>query len=622
MVDDGTTFEIDLPVTGKERIDAASLSLDVLAAKLDSAKLAVSSTSAAVKAGESSYRSTEASANAVSKALERIGLKADEQGAKLAKAQAAGDEKGANRAAVALERLAERHAEVAEKSDVLKAKMLAEAAALDKLKGIADKASDAHSKLAKATEQKKKGPAESEDPEYERIARGLRKIGGPVAEAGEKVANLGSAFGKLRSGLGSTSGAILGATALTVALAVAALAAAAAVAELTVKTALWAIGLADANRQSSLLAQGMAQSVKGGIALNAEVKALARVLPLSNEELSSMAKGFAQAGYRGQDLSNALKASATWAARLKFGPDFAKEMLSLDEQSKILHANLAATFGGLKIEGLLEALQKMIALLDDSTESGQAIKVVFESFFQPMIDGAVDAQYKVERFFLNLEILALRALISIKPYGSEIKTVVEVLIAGAAAIVAVVVVAFGLLAAAALAVVAAFGLLVAAGYGLTNELLSFASVGKDMVLGIAKGITDAGGAVWDALKGVVSGAVDSVEKFLGIHSPSLVFAEIGMQTGAGMAQGVDRSAPGVQDAYSGLVAPPAPPSGATGSTSSGSSVSGVKLENVQFIFNGVQGAEEAESRFSTLLTRLLEGDAAQLGAMQTTPAPA
>lgn len=616
MADDGTTFEIDLPVSGHERIDAASLSLDVLAVKLESASAAVASTSAAVKAGSAAYRATEESANAVSKALERIGVRADEQSAKLAKAQAAGDEKGANRAAFALERLAERHAEVSEKSDALKVKMLAEAAALDKLRGIADKAADAQSKLAKATEQKKKGPAEGDDPEYEKIARGLRKIGGPVADVGHKVADLGSAFSKLRGGLGSASGAIVGATALTVAFAVSVLAAAAAVTATTVKIALWSVGLADANRQSSLLAQGMMRSVKGGIELNAEVKALARTLPLSTEELSSMAQGFAYAGYRGQSLANAIKASATWAARLKFGPDFEREMLSLDEQSKVLHANLAATFGGLKIEGLLGALQKMIALLDDSTESGQAIKVVFESFFQPLIDGAADAQYKVERFFINLEIMALRALIAVKPYGSEIKDVLEILLAGAAAIVSVVVVAFGFLAAAVLAVVAAFGALVAVGYGLTNEIAQFASIGKDMVLGIAKGIADAGGAVWDALKGVVSGAIDHVENFLGIHSPSLVFAEIGLQTGAGMAQGIDRSSTGVQDAYSGLVAPPAAPAGASGSMSSTSS--GIKLENVQFVFNGVQGAEEAESRFSSLLTRLLEGDAAQLGAMQTT----
>jgi hypothetical protein len=288
MADDGTTFEIDLPVSGHERIDAASLSLDVLAVKLESASAAVASTSAAVKAGSAAYRATEASANAVSKALERIGLKADEQSAKLAKAQAAGDEKGANRAAVALERLAARHAEVSEKSDALKVKMLAEAAAIDKLRGIAD--------------------------------------------VGHKVADLGSAFSKLRGGLGSASGAIVGATALTVAFAVSVLAVAAAVAATTVKIALWSVGLADANRQSSLLAQGMMRSVKGGIELNAEVKALARTLPLSTEELSSMAQGFAYAGYRGQSLANALKASATWAARLKFGPDFEREMLSLDEK--------------------------------------------------------------------------------------------------------------------------------------------------------------------------------------------------------------------------------------------------------------------------------------------------
>ena len=61
-------------------------------------------------------------------------------------------------------------------------------------------------------------------------------------------------------------------------------------------------------------------------------------------------------------------------------------MLGLDEQSKIFHANLVSIFGGLKIEGLLTALQKLLSIFDLNQASGRALKVVFESLFQPIID--------------------------------------------------------------------------------------------------------------------------------------------------------------------------------------------------------------------------------------------
>jgi hypothetical protein len=246
----------------------------------------------------------------------------------------------------------------------------------------------------------------------------LRKLGGPLAEVGEHVSKVGSGFEKLQKAFGSSAGVIVGLTTVAVALVAAIVASGVAAAAALVHITAWAVGLADANRNASLLAQGMVQSVKGGEQLSASLRAMTRTLPVSNDELASLAKNFAYAGYRGKDLSNAVEQAARWSARLKFGPDYMKAMLSLDEQSKVFKANMSSVFGGLKIDGLLEALQRMIALFDDTTESGHAIKVVFESIFQPLVDGAVGAQYKVEAFFLQLEIWALKTLIALKPYGS------------------------------------------------------------------------------------------------------------------------------------------------------------------------------------------------------------
>jgi hypothetical protein len=51
--------------------------------------------------------------------------------------------------------------------------------------------------------------------------------------------------------------------------------------------------------------------------------------------------------------------------------------------------------------------------------------------------------------------------------------------------------------------------------------------------------------VWNALKETVSGAIDKVEKLLGIRSPSRVFFGIGAHTSAGMAGGIAAGGPAV-----------------------------------------------------------------------------
>jgi len=45
----------------------------------------------------------------------------------------------------------------------------------------------------------------------------------------------------------------------------------------------------------------------------------------------------------------------------------------------------------------------------------------------------------------------------------------------------------------------------------------------------------------------------------------------------------------------------------------GGRTSTLDLSGATFVFQGVAGAEDAEERFGALLTRLLEGDVAQLG---------
>ncbi len=568
MSNDGTTFEIDLPVVGQAGIDAATRSMDMLQDRLDAA-------TKAVKAQSDSYKQAEQIADKAAKAYERLAIAADTKG---------GD-------------WVARAAEAKKQADLAKAAIEGEALALDKLRASASKAE---------TELKKFKDAQAEAKEKAgKLESGLRSLGGgAAADTIDKVTTLKTGIADLSKVMGPV-GVLATAVSIGVFLvAAAAVAAAVSITALTLKIAEWAISMADAQRSAILLASGgFVQSTKAGKELYDTVGALTKRFPLTREELTATAKSLAYYGLKGKDLTTALERSATWAARMKFGPDFEKQMLALPEQSKVFQQNLLGVFGGLKIDPLLKALQLMVSLFDESTASGNAIKVVFESIFQPMIDKVADSKYKIERFFILLEIWAIEALTALKPYYSTIYKLGETLLVVAGIVTGVLVSAF-LLGALAVA-------------SLILQMRQLFDFGKDIVTGLANGIKAAGGAVVDAITGVVMDAVNAAKKLLHIASPSKVFAEIGMQTGAGMEQGVERSSAGVQDAMANMVSPPtaagepkaAPDAGSTSASKSGANISGNT-----FVFHGVQGAEDAESKFGALLTRLLEGDATQLGA--------
>lgn len=65
------------------------------------------------------------------------------------------------------------------------------------------------------------------------------------------------------------------------------------------------------------------------------------------------------------------------------------------------------------------------------------------------------------------------------------------------------------------------------------------SVGKNIISGIANGLRNAGGALWDAVKGVLGSFKDKVLSFFGIHSPSRWGVYVGEMIDEGLAGGLD-----------------------------------------------------------------------------------
>ncbi len=78
------------------------------------------------------------------------------------------------------------------------------------------------------------------------------------------------------------------------------------------------------------------------------------------------------------------------------------------------------------------------------------------------------------------------------------------------------------------------------------------NAGKDLIKGMINGVKSMVGSLDDTIKGAASGAVNSMKKALGIHSPSRVFAEIGTNVGQGLVQGIKSQYNAVQTSLDGL----------------------------------------------------------------------
>lgn len=641
-----TSFEIGIGVQATGLSGAAS-ACDELAKKLTSAGDAATKAAELVSAGEAAYRRAEAAALGSAKAVEKNAIKLKDLQAAQEKAMNSGDEAKFWRTAAAIEALSQKQSAAVTHASAMAKAFDNEASKLDGLRQSAGGAAQNVAKLkaeqAKLAEAEKKSAAETKAAadasakqaaaanlaatgtgKLNEAAEGFGKLGGPVGMLGQKVLGTAEGVGKMFSsmGAGKAIAAITAVGVVGLVVAIAALAVAAATA--LVKVAAWAIGLGDANRSAALLSAGIAGTVKGGAELESKLDSLQNKFPQSREELQGMAGDLAKTGLKGKALTDALEDAAEKAARVKFGPDFAKQVNALPNLSKRFQQNIAGIFGGLELDGLLKGLGDLVNMFDKNTATGKAIKVVFESLFQPAIDGVSGFIPKVISAFIQFEIWVLKAMIAIKPFGSTLQLIgVGIVAMGAMAIAPLVAIAAGLAAMAATAVVAVKGFkdLYDGGKAAYDKLkaMSFSEIGTMLIDGLVSGITGGVDKVVKAVSGVADSAIGAAKSVLGIASPSKVFAQIGGFTAEGMAGGVDEGSAEVKGALETMVSPPevmgggsAPVAAAPSGSAQGGK--GFDFTGAQFTFNGVKDASDATTMFGEMLTRFIEGDAAQLGA--------
>lgn len=400
-------------------------------------------------------------------------------------------------------------------------------------------------------------------------------------------------------------------------------------------TQLYKMGLRGKNLDAAL--EGMA--IKGAVVGDEGAKAFAH-----------WAAGANLAGKSVQRLTDDVKA--------RFGGVAAKQLLDLDVQMRMLHENTAALFDDLAIEPFLKGLSSITQLVSANTRSGQALKAIFTTIFQPMIDAMTASAPVIKRFFQGMIIGALLVAIAIvrvrnwwrQAFGTgssvkgdtlAMKAALYVGIAALGVLGAAIVGTFALLVGALVfaapfiwAAVVAVGALaiqglilaapfilaaiaiaavIAAAYQLYQlwKEIDWTALGTSIVEGIVDGIKS--GAKWliDTVSELGTSALGALKETLSISSPSKAFARLGLAIPQGLAAGVEAGAPEAGSAVSGLVdVPVAPGGGARG----GSTVT-VEVGGIVIHASSEQQASDLATDVERALVPVLERVAIQLGAM-------
>ena len=498
----------------------------------------------------------------------------------------------------------------------------------------------------------------------------LGDVGGPLGEFGERLLYPAQAFVDLNEWFGTTvaAGVVLGVGLAAVAAAVVVLTAAMVAG--AAAAAAYGVQLADANRKAELAQQAIEAHEPAIKAVSAAYPRLTETTGLATDQLNDLARSLDAAGVSAADMPRALRAVATAEAALgqggaasfiadlksgkqsvdelaaatqeKFGGIVARQMLGLESQSARLKREIGETFGGLEIEPVLTGFRTLIDLFDQNTESGRFLKATFEGLFQPIIDQAQNAAYAIEAFFLGIAIGAVRVYNGLRPAIDAITEMLGIdtseweledtlagitrageLLAGTVGVVLVgallaAAVVFRSLSASLASAFAQFAVVKAVVETVAASVLRFQNLGTQIVVGLVRGITSAGGQVADALGGVVNSAIATAKAKLGIASPSKVFAKIGGQTAEGFAAGVDAGAGDADDAMAALVSPTPALRGAAPDAELGGASAGGRTVVIESLTIGDSPvARETWNDFRALLLETLEADTLQIAGAES-----
>lgn len=490
----------------------------------------------------------------------------------------------------------------------------------------------------------------------------IGKISGPADKALKSFTNIKKSAGRLTSSMGASSAAMLGMSVGLAAIGVAAVLAAVKIGILAVKLTHHAFKTAAATIQSDNLRAGLTGSAEAAKALGDMISRVSQKSPQTTAEIADLSKKLWESGLRGTELEEALLEASHEAAGLGKNPApevLAARMQDLDVITAKFGDNMRDLFSGARTKDaaskLLGSMSRVGGLLSQSSIEGRGLRAALEGVTTPIMSGLTKLEPYAKAVFRGLVIGALDIAIAVVKAGKAIGAMIPegaaddidgvetamqaakiaayvlagaiglLLVVGAALVVTTFLAMIPLILlvaviAAAIAVVIGIG--VAIGYAI-GWLIDLGKAGvnaaKNLITGIVNGIKSGVGVVVDAIKGLATSAINAFKSALKIASPSKLFEDFGGDIGMGVVVGVDDTVPEVKGALETLVeVPQIPTLAAEVGTEHARSVStgqaAVSIQGNTFIFNGVEGSEDAEQRFGDLLTRFFEGDALAMGA--------
>ncbi len=254
------------------------------------------------------------------------------------------------------------------------------------------------------------------------------------------------------------------------------------------------------------------------------------------------------------------------AVQNKLGGAAKEQMKGFAQQAQRAKDLLGRLFEGLKINKLLDGLEKIIDLLDESSAIGNAIKTTMEVMMNPLSDWIGGNGVVVKRFFQGVTIAALYVALGVlkirnafnNAFGKD--ALKDLDLAGAALVlgaVAATVFAVGLLiAGAAIAAivlsVAGLAKAVKSAYNAIKKL-DWEGVGQAVVDGLSAKLDSIPDLFKDAGKEAVKSFLDAIEA----KSPARAFIRAGRYIVQGLEQGYEDEEPSAQRALSNVVSIPA-----------------------------------------------------------------
>ncbi len=198
--------------------------------------------------------------------------------------------------------------------------------------------------------------------------------------------------------------------------------------------------------------------------------------------------------------------------RRRLGPIAGREMAELGNQWERFKRSIAQLFSGIRLDRFLDAIKKLGDQFSQSTVTGQALKQLVESIFQPMIDDATEGVPLLVRLFQSAVLGALRfrtMLLNIENRFLRLRIAI-----------------------------AETQLRIASFFSFGEE------AGSDIAAGVRKGVTDGAAASARASRQMADRIRSTFANSLQIRSPSRVFAKFGGHIAGGLTQGMQRGVAG------------------------------------------------------------------------------